>query len=85
MADVKAAPTPPSTSATPSNISSEDKPKSGSNRKSKGNHQAPSGKDGGQDSNDQHGNDNLNRASAIRKKPELEHYKPGAFGSKELC
>ena len=82
MADVKAVPTPPSTSSTPSNISSEDKPKSGSNRKNKGNHQAPSGKDGGQDSNDQHGNDNLNRASAIRKKPELEHYKPGAFGSR---
>ena len=77
MADVKATPTPPSTSSTPSNAS-EDKPKSGSNRKNKGNHQAPSSKDGGQDHNDHHGGDNLK----IRKKPELEHYKPGAFGSR---
>ena len=54
MADVKATPTPSTTSTT-----SEDKPKNRNHRK---------------------GNDHQDNRP--RKKPELEHYKPGAFGSK---
>ena len=82
MADVKTAPPLASTSSEnpPNEVTQNSKPRSWKSRRGGGGQGGGTGSGHAGTGND---NDHDNGSVGRKKKPELEHYKPGAFGSRK--